>query len=36
MTETPNLKIPHGGYVVVGDGRRALVLRNDGLEPYPT
>ncbi len=22
MTETPNLKIPHGGYVVVGDGRR--------------
>jgi protein required for attachment to host cells len=30
MTETPNLKIPHGGYVVVGDGRRALVLRNEG------
>jgi protein required for attachment to host cells len=30
MTETPNLKIPHGGYVVVGDGRRVLVLRNEG------
>lgn len=30
MTETPNLKIPHGGYVLVGDGRRALVLRNEG------
>ncbi len=30
MTEAFNLKIPHGGYVLVGDGRRALVLRNEG------
>ena len=30
MTEAFNLKIPHRGYVLVGDGRRALVLRNEG------
>lgn len=30
MTEALNIKIPHGGYVLVGDGRRALVLRNEG------
>ncbi|MHB2210848.1 host attachment protein [Methylobacterium sp. CM6257] len=30
MSDTLPLMIPRGGYVVVGDGRRALVLRNDG------
>lgn len=30
MTGTRNLMIPHGGYVVVGDGHKALVLRNEG------
>lgn len=29
------LKIPHGGVVFVGDGRKALFLRNDGDEKYP-
>lgn len=29
------LKIPHGGVVFVGDGRKALFLRNDGDEKFP-
>lgn len=29
------LKIPHDAYVFVGDGRRALFLRNEGDEKYP-
>ena len=29
------LSIPHGGYVFVGDGRKALFLRNDGDEKFP-
>ncbi|MGW5958181.1 host attachment protein [Methylorubrum thiocyanatum] len=30
MTETSHLRIPHGGYVLVGDGRGARLLRNEG------
>jgi protein required for attachment to host cells len=29
------LKIPHDAYVFVGDGRKALFLRNDGDEKFP-
>lgn len=29
------IKIPHDGYVFVGDGRKALFLRNDGDEKFP-
>lgn len=29
------LSIPHGAYVFVGDGRKALFLRNDGDEKFP-
>lgn len=29
------LKIPHDAYVFVGDGRKALFLRNEGDEKYP-
>jgi protein required for attachment to host cells len=29
------LKIPHNAFVFVGDGRKALFLRNDGDEKYP-
>lgn len=29
------LKIPHNGLVFVGDGRKALFLRNEGDELYP-
>jgi protein required for attachment to host cells len=29
------IKIPHNGYVFVGDGRRALFLRNEGDEKFP-
>ena len=29
------LKIPHNAYVFVGDGRKALFLRNDGDEKFP-
>ena len=28
------LKIPHNAYVFVGDGRKALVLRNEGDEQF--
>jgi protein required for attachment to host cells len=28
-------KIPHDGIVFVGDGRKALFLRNEGDEKYP-
>ena len=35
MSDTLPLKIPHDGYVLIGDGRKALVLRNEGhgLQP---
>ena len=29
------LKIPHNAFVFVGDGRKALFLRNEGDEVYP-
>jgi len=29
------LKIPHNAWVFVGDGRKALFLRNDGDEKFP-
>ena len=29
------LKIPHDAFVLVGDGRKALFLRNEGDEKYP-
>src|SRR3974390_1274722 len=29
------LKIPHNAFVFVGDGRKALFLRNEGDELYP-
>ena len=29
------LMIPHDGFVFVGDGRKALFLRNDGDEKFP-
>lgn len=29
------LKLPHNAYVFVGDGRKALFLRNDGDEKFP-
>lgn len=29
------LTIPHDGFVFVGDGRKALFLRNDGDEKFP-
>jgi len=29
------LSIPHDGFVFVGDGRKALFLRNDGDEKFP-
>jgi protein required for attachment to host cells len=29
------LRIPHDGYVFIGDGRKALVLRNEGDAQYP-
>lgn len=29
------LKIPHDAYVFVGDGRKALFLRNEGDEKFP-
>ena len=30
-----NLQIPHKAWVLVGDGRKALVLRNEGDEKFP-
>jgi protein required for attachment to host cells len=30
-----NIQIPHDAIVLVGDGRKALFLRNDGDEKYP-
>ena len=30
-----DLKIPHDAFVFVGDGRKALFLRNDGDEKFP-
>jgi protein required for attachment to host cells len=30
-----SLKIPHNAFVFVGDGRKALFLRNEGDEKYP-
>jgi len=29
------LKIPHGAFVIVGDGRKAIFLRNEGDEKFP-
>ncbi len=29
------LKIPHNAFIFVGDGRKALFLRNEGDEKYP-
>jgi protein required for attachment to host cells len=29
------LRIPHDAYVFVGDGRKALLLRNEGDAQYP-
>jgi protein required for attachment to host cells len=31
-----SLKIPHNAFVFVGDGRKALFLRNEGDEKYPS
>jgi protein required for attachment to host cells len=33
--ENMDLKIPHDAFVFVGDGRRALFLRNDGDAKFP-
>jgi protein required for attachment to host cells len=30
-----NVKIPHNAFVFVGDGRKAIFLRNEGDEVYP-
>jgi protein required for attachment to host cells len=30
-----NVNLPHKAWVLVGDGRKALVLRNDGDEAFP-
>jgi protein required for attachment to host cells len=30
-----NVRIPHNAYVFVGDGRKALFLRNDGNQKFP-
>lgn len=30
-----SVKLPHKAWVLVGDGRKALILRNDGDELYP-
>ncbi|MDE2375809.1 host attachment family protein [Bradyrhizobium sp.] len=30
-----SLKIPHNAFVFVGDGRKALFLRNEGNEKFP-
>ena len=35
MSDTRTRMIPHGGYVVVCDGRKALVLRNVSVHPKP-
>lgn len=35
MSEKPTLIIPRAGYVLVGDGRKALVLRNEGTALQP-
>lgn len=32
---TSGLRIPHDAWVLIGDGEKALVLRNDGDEDYP-
>jgi protein required for attachment to host cells len=31
----PKINIPHDAFVFVGDGRKALFLRNDGDEKFP-
>ena len=33
--EKSALRIPHDAYVFVGDGRKALLLRNEGDAQYP-
>lgn len=32
MTKTEFFRIPHNAYVIVGDGRKALFLRNEGSQ----
>jgi protein required for attachment to host cells len=32
---TEHIRLPHQAWVLVGDGRKALVLRNDGDEKFP-
>ena len=34
-TKMSKLKIPHDAFVLVGDGRKALFLRNEGDEKFP-
>lgn len=31
----PALRIPHNAYVLIGDGRKALLLRNEGDPQFP-
>ena len=31
----PRMKIANGTWILVGDGRKAMVLRNDGLAEAP-
>lgn len=35
MSKSTFIRIPHNAYVMVGDGRKALFLRNDGNEIAP-
>ena len=35
MTKSDFLRIPHNAYVIVGDGRKALFLRNEGNGAAP-
>jgi len=32
---TKHIRIPHQAWVLIGDGRKALVMRNEGDETYP-
>lgn len=34
MSDT-NIKIPHDAWVLVGDGEKAMILRNEGDEAFP-
>ena len=35
MTKTEFFRIPHNACVIVGDGRKALFLRNEGTQIAP-